>query len=147
MRDEGKIGAIGLSAVSMNSLMRAIPAGIACVQNAYSLLSRQSEDMLNLCADHEIAWVPFFPLGGAFPDYPKVVDQPKLIEIAARMAIKPSQLGLVWLLAHKANILLIPGTASMAHLEANIAAASISLDDDTLAELDAIHASPTTAHP
>jgi pyridoxine 4-dehydrogenase len=147
MRDEGKIGAIGLSAVSMNSLMRAIPAGIACVQNAYSLLSRQSEDMLNLCADHEIAWVPFFPLGGAFPDYPKVVDQPKLIEIAARMAIKPSQLGLVWLLAHKANILLIPGTASMAHLEENIASTSISLDDDTLAELDAIHASPTTAHP
>jgi aryl-alcohol dehydrogenase-like predicted oxidoreductase len=142
MRDEGKIGAIGLSAVNLDGLKRAIPAGIVCVQNAYGLVSRQCEDMLALCAENDIAWVPFFPLGGAFPGYPKVVDHPKVIKVAARMMVKPSQLGLAWLLAHRPNILLIPGTASTAHLNENIASASISLDDETIAELDAIHAPP-----
>jgi pyridoxine 4-dehydrogenase len=138
MRDEGKIGAIGLSAVDINRLKRAIPAGIVCVQNAYNLVSRQDEDMLDICVEQEIAWVPFFPLGGAyFPEWPKVTDQPKVVEIAARMGVKTSQLGLAWLLAHKPNILLIPGTASVSHLEENIASASISLDEDVLAELDA----------
>jgi aryl-alcohol dehydrogenase-like predicted oxidoreductase len=103
MRDEGKIGAVGLSAVDMTTLKRALPAGIACVQNAYSLVSRQFENMLRLCCIHQIAWVPFFPLGGAFPKWPKVADQPKVIEIAERMKITPSQLGLAWLLAHAPN--------------------------------------------
>ena len=138
MRHEGKIGAIGLSAVDLNGLRRAIPAGIVCVQNAYSMISRQYEDMLDLCADHQIAWVPFFPLGGAgFAEWPKVIDQPKVIQIAARMGVEPSQLGLAWLLAHKPNILLIPGTSSLLHLEENVAAASIAFDRDVLAELDA----------
>jgi pyridoxine 4-dehydrogenase len=142
MRDEGKIGAIGLSAINLDGLKRAIPAGIVCVQNAYGVLSRQCEGMLAMCIDHEIAWVPFFPLGGAhFPQWPKVTDHPKVIEVAARMAVKPSQLGLAWLLAHRSNILLIPGTASTIHLEENIAAASIALDNEALAELDAIQAS------
>jgi pyridoxine 4-dehydrogenase len=142
MRDEGKIGAIGLSAVSLDSLRRAIPAGIACVQNAYSLVSRQDEDMLAICAGHEIAWVPFFPLGGAFPGHPKVADHATVTEIAARLALKPSQLGLAWLLAHRPEIVLIPGTASAAHLEENIATASIALDDETIAELDKVHKLP-----
>lgn len=67
LRDEGKIGAIGLSSVTAEVLRRALPAGIACVQNAYSLVARGDEEMLRLCADEQIAWVPFFPLGGAFP--------------------------------------------------------------------------------
>jgi pyridoxine 4-dehydrogenase len=142
MRDEGKIGSIGLSAVSLDSLTRAIPAGIACVQNAYSLVSRRDEDMLAICAGHEIAWVPFFPLGGAFPGHPKVTDHATVTEIAARLAVTPSQLGLAWLLAHRPGILLIPGTASAAHLEENIAAASIALDDETIAELDKVHTLP-----
>jgi pyridoxine 4-dehydrogenase len=143
LREEGKVGAIGLSAVDMEGLRRAIPAGIACLQNAYSLLSRQFEDMLELCVDSAIAFVPFFPLGGAhFPHSPKVVDHPEVREVAANMAVTPSQLGLAWLLAHKPNILLIPGTASLSHLEENVASASISLDADTLAELDAIYATP-----
>ena len=139
MRDEGKIGAIGLSAVDVEGLKRALPAGIACVQNAYSVLSRRYESMLNLCVDAGIAWVPFFPLGGAhFPEWPKVTEEPTVIEIAARTGATPSQVGLAWLLAHKPNILLIPGTASISHLEENSASASIDLDEDALSELDSI---------
>lgn len=141
MRDEGKIGAIGVSAVDLKGLVKALPAGIACVQNAYSVLSRRYEDMLDLCVEQGIAWVPFFPLGGAyFPDWPSVTDHAKVVEIAERLAISPSQLGLAWLLAHRPNILLIPGTASIAHLEENIASAGIALDADTLVELDALAA-------
>jgi aryl-alcohol dehydrogenase-like predicted oxidoreductase len=145
MRDEGKIGAVGLSAVDMTTLKRAFPAGIACVQNAYSLVSRQFEDMLRLCCIHQIAWVPFFPLGGVFPKWPKVADQPKVIEIAERMKITPSQLGLAWLLTHAPNVLLIPGTANRRHLEQNMAAASVRLDQDTVANLDAL-ALPAVGH-
>jgi pyridoxine 4-dehydrogenase len=141
MRDEGKIGAFGLSAIDLHGLKHAIPVGIVCVQNAYNLVSRQYEDMLDLCADQKIAWVPFFPLGGAhFPEWPRITDQPKVIEVAVRMGVKPSQLGLAWLLAHKPNILLIPGTANLLHLEENIASASISFDKDVLAELNANYA-------
>ncbi|SDS98376.1 aldo/keto reductase [Bradyrhizobium canariense] len=140
--DEGKIGAIGLSAIDLNGLKRALPAGIACVQNAYSLVSRQFEDMLALCLEHKIAWVPFFPLGGAFPGWPKLTDQPKVIEIAERLKITPAQLGLTWLLAHAPNMLLIPGTADRQHLEENVAAASIQLAQEALAELDALDLSP-----
>ncbi len=141
LRDAGKIGAIGVSSVSRENLERAIPAGIVCVQSAYSLLSRQYEDMLDVCVGHGIAWVPFFPLGGAgFPGWPKVTDHPKVIEIAASLDVTPSQLGLAWLLAHKPNILLIPGTTSRAHLKQNIAAPSLRLDAGALAQLDALGA-------
>ena len=141
MRSEGKIGAIGLSAADPKNLQRAIPAGIVCVQSAYSLLSRQYEGMLDLCIEHGIAWVPFFPLGGAhFPGWPKVADHTKVIEIAADIAVTPSQLGLAWLLAHRRNILLIPGTTSVSHLQENVASAALSLGDDILSALDALGA-------
>ena len=141
LRDEGKVGAIGLSAVSRENLERALPAGVVCVQNAYSLLSRRDEDMLDLCASHGIAWAPFFPLGGArFPGWPKVTEHPRVIEIAADMAVTPSQLGLAWLLAHRPNVVLIPGTADAAHLRENIDAGSLSLAEEVMAELDALGA-------
>ena len=141
MRDEGKIGAIGLSAVDPKNLQRTLTAGIVCVQTAYSLLSRQYEGMLDLCVRHEIAWVPFFPLGGAgFPGWPRVIDHPKVVEIASEMAVTPSQLGLAWLLEHQPNILLIPGTTSMSHLQENIASASLSFGADVLLALDALGA-------
>lgn len=142
LREEGKIGAIGLSAIDLEGLKRALPAGIACVQNAYSLVSRQFEGMLALCLDHDIAWVPFFPLGGAFPAWPKVTEQPKVIEVAEKLGIKPPQLGLAWLLAHAPNMLLIPGTADRGHLEENVAAASLRLDQEALADLDALEVPP-----
>ncbi|KPI20211.1 NADP-dependent oxidoreductase domain containing protein [Actinobacteria bacterium OK006] len=138
LRDEGKIGAIGLSSVTLDGLRRALPAGIACVQNAYSLVSRDDEDMLQLCAAEGIAWVPFFPLGGAFPGLPKVTEEPVVHAVAESLGGAPSQVGLAWLLHHAPNVLLIPGTADAAHLEANTAAGKITFDAETLATLDAI---------
>ncbi|MFG2259176.1 aldo/keto reductase [Streptomyces mirabilis] len=138
LRDEGKIGAIGLSSVTLDGLRRALPAGIACVQNAYSLVSRDDENMLQLCAAEGVAWVPFFPLGGAFPGLPKVTEEPVVHAVAESLGVAPSQVGLAWLLHHAPNVLLIPGTADAAHLEANLAAGKITFDAETLATLDAI---------
>ncbi|MEU5988758.1 aldo/keto reductase [Spirillospora sp. NPDC047418] len=138
LRDEGKIDAIGLSSVTPDILRRALPAGIACVQNAYSLVSRDNEDMLRLCADEGIAWVPFFPLGGAFPGLPKVAGEPAVRAAAESMGVTASQVGLAWLLHHAPNVLLIPGTADPVHLAANMAAGEITFDAATLAALDAV---------
>lgn len=138
MRDEGKIGAIGLSSVSIDVLRRALAAGIVCVQNAYSLVNREDEEMLELCRAEGIAWVPYFPLGSAFPGLPKVVDEPAVRDAAARIGATPAQAGLAWLLHHAPNTLPIPGTADAGHLEANVDAGAIVLDDDAIAAMDAV---------
>jgi len=138
MRDEGTIGAIGLSSVTLDGLRRATPAGIVCVQNAYSLVARDDEDMLGFCLAERIAWVPYFPLGGAFPGMPKVIDEPAVHAAAQSLGATLPQVGLAWLLHHAPNVLLIPGTADPDHLQANIAAATLALDDATLATLDAV---------
>ncbi len=138
MRSEGVIGAIGLSAVTIDGLRQALPAGIVSVQNSYSLVSRDDEEMLRLCLAEGIAWMPFFPLGGAFPQMPKVVDEPVVQAVAAESGCTPAQLGLAWLLHHAPNILLIPGTGDEAHLEVNVAAGALRLDAGTLARLDAV---------
>ncbi len=138
LRDEGKIGTIGLSSVTLDGLRRALPAGIACVQNAYSLVSRDDEDTLRLCTAEGIAWVPFFPLSGGFPSLPKVVDEPAVQAVAESLEVTPAQVGLAWLLHHAPNILLIPGTGDPAHLEINMAAGEITFDAHTLATLDAV---------
>ncbi|MFC4331047.1 aldo/keto reductase [Streptomyces andamanensis] len=142
LRDEGKIGRIGISNVGADELRRALPVGLACVQNAYSLVARDDEDMLRLCLSEGIAWVPYFPLGGAFPGLPKVTDEPAVLAAARTLDRTPSQIGLAWLLRHAPNILLIPGTADPAHLEANIAAGTIDLDPETLTTLDAVPSRP-----
>ncbi len=142
MRDEGKIGAIGLSSVTLDGLRQAIGAGIACVQNEYSLVNRQDEDMLDLCVSEQIAWVPFFPLGGAFPGSPKVSDDPTVRAVAERIGSTPAQVGLAWLLRSAGNVLLIPGTADSVHLGQNVDAGSISLDDAALTALDDAHPRP-----
>ncbi|WP_405497929.1 aldo/keto reductase [Nocardia sp. NBC_00511] len=138
LREQGKIGAIGLSGVDLEGLRRALPADIVCVQNSYSLVSRTDEPLLELCTANHIAWIPFFPLGGALPGLPKVTDDPTIRSVATALGHTPSQIALAWLLHHAPNILLIPGTADRTHLEANIAVGSIVLDPDTLATLDAI---------
>ncbi|PRY13528.1 aldo/keto reductase [Kineococcus rhizosphaerae] len=138
LRDAGKVAAIGLSTVTPADLRRALPAGIACVQNAYSLLDRDGEDLLDLCRAEDVAWVPYFPLGGAFPGTPKVVDAPAVRTAAQALCVSPAQVGLAWLLAHAPTTHLIPGTADVAHLEANLAAAAVELDAATLATLDAL---------
>ncbi|WP_103338482.1 aldo/keto reductase [Amycolatopsis sp. CA-126428] len=132
MRDEGKLGAIGLSSVTSAALHRALPAGIACVQNEYSLLNRKDEDLLDVCAREHIAWIPFFPLGGAVPGTPKVTDDAAIRAAAKSLDRTPAQVGLAWLLHHSPNVLLIPGTADLSHLEANVDAGTITLDTATL---------------
>jgi len=143
LREEGKIGAIGLSSVTLEGLRRALPAGIVCVQNAYSLVTRDDEDLLRLCVTEGIAWVPFFPLGGAFPGVPKVIDEPAVVAAAGTLGLTPSQIGLAWLLQHAPNVLLIPGTANREHLTANVAAGSVTLDAPTLAALDEVRSAST----
>jgi aryl-alcohol dehydrogenase-like predicted oxidoreductase len=138
LRDAGKIGGIGLSNVSAEQLRQALPAGIVCVQNAHSLLDRVSEPVLELCRAHDVAWVPFFPLGSAFSGLPKVTEQPVVLAVAERLGVTAAQVGLAWLLAHYSRTLLIPGTANLGHLAENLAAGDLVLDDATKAELDGV---------
>jgi pyridoxine 4-dehydrogenase len=137
LREEGKIGAIGLSNVRLDQLRQALPVGVACVQNAYSLVERSGEPMLDLCAAEGIAWVPFFPLGSAFPGRPKVTDQPAVVEAARALGATPSQVGLAWLRQHAPNVLLISGTSSIDHLRENVAAGELDLPADLIAHLEA----------
>jgi pyridoxine 4-dehydrogenase len=128
LRDEGKIDGIGLSGVGLDGLRRALPAGVVCVQNLYNLLDRTAEPLLAECAAHGVAWVPFFPLGSAFPGAPKVAEHPAVIAAAADLGATPAQVGLAWLLAHDPGTLLIPGTRSIEHLAENLAAADVLVD-------------------
>ena len=138
LRDKGKIGAIGISNVPLDVLQRALPAGIVCVQNAYSLLDRAHEAMLELCSAEGIAWVPFFPLGSSFPGFPKVAEDDAVRKVADDREATPAQVGLAWLLAHAPNTLLIAGTRSIVHLEENIGAGDIVLSADEIARLDSV---------
>jgi aryl-alcohol dehydrogenase-like predicted oxidoreductase len=137
LRDEGKIGAIGISSVPIEVVERAMPAGIVCVQNAYSLLNRAQEQLLDLCVAEDIAWVPYFPLGSSFPGFPKPAEDPTVRAIATQTGATPSQVALAWLLAHTPNTLLIAGTRSLGHLEENVGTGDVVLDADALARLDA----------
>lgn len=137
LRQAGKIGGIGLSNVSAGQLEQALPAGIACVQNSYSVLDRAAEPVLDMCRAHGIAWVPFFPLGSAgFASLPKVTDNATVRGIAADLGVTPAQVGLAWQLAHYDRTLLIPGTSSAAHLAENLAVGAITLPAASLAALD-----------
>lgn len=137
LRDAGKIGAIGLSNVSAGQLREALPAGIACVQNSYSVLDRATEPVLDACRAHGVAWVPFFPLGSAgFGTMRSVTSDPTVTAIAGELAVTPAQVALAWLLANYDDTLLIPGTATPAHLAENIAAGSVRLPAAAAAALD-----------
>ena len=125
LRDAGKIGGIGLSGVSAAQLTQALPAGIACVQNLYNVLDRTAEPVLGVCREHGVAWVPFFPLGSAMPGWQKVSDTPAVLAIAAELGVTAGQVALAWLLASYDKTLLIPGTASAAHLAENLAAGAV----------------------
>jgi pyridoxine 4-dehydrogenase len=137
MRDEGLIAGVGISNVGLDQLEIAIRlAGVVCVQNPFSLLDQSDAPILERCIEEGIAYVPFFPLGSAFPNLPKVTDSPAVQDVAARVGATPAQVGLAWLLARAENILLIPGTSSRGHLEENLASASVQLSEDDLDELD-----------
>jgi pyridoxine 4-dehydrogenase len=138
LRDEGKIGGIGLSHVSLAQLRQARPAGIVCVQNLYNVLTRGHEDVLAECAEHGIAWVPYFPLGSAFERLPSVTDDPVVVAHAERLGITPAQAGLAWLLGHSPVTLLIPGTRDLGHLADNVAVTRIALDEEATSAFDAL---------
>ncbi len=142
LRDEGKIGGIGVSNVSLDQLRRALPVGVACVQNAYSLLDRSGEALLDLCRQHQVAWVPYFPLGSAFPGMAKVTEHPAVVAAAIALGATPAQVGLAWLLAHAPDILLIPGTSSLHHLADNVGAGRVHIDAETIAILDGLAVPP-----
>jgi pyridoxine 4-dehydrogenase len=138
LREEGKIAGVGISTASAEQVAIAIKvADIVCVQNPFSLVDQHDTDVLEQCTAAGIAYVPYFPLGSAFPHLPKVIDQPAVQAVAARLGVSPSQIGLAWLLARANNVLLIPGTSSVAHLEDNLAVADVGLSTEDLAELDA----------
>jgi aryl-alcohol dehydrogenase-like predicted oxidoreductase len=138
LRNEGLIGAIGLSNISTEQLKQALPAGIVCVQNAYSLLDRSSEEQLQLCATNNITWIPYFPLGSAFDQIPSPTEHPAVQETATRLRATPAAICLAWILAHNDHTALIPGTRSVDHLEDNVRTAAVELDEEALAELDAV---------
>lgn len=138
LRGAGKIHSIALSNVDADQLRSALPVGIEAVQNAYNLLDRETEQVLEVCREHGVAWIPYIPLGSAFPGYRKVTEDPTVLAVARELGATASQIGLAWLLAHYERTLLIPGTANPEHLAENLAAADVELGPDAMARLDAL---------
>jgi aryl-alcohol dehydrogenase-like predicted oxidoreductase len=142
MRLEGKLDLIGVSNVTRAQAEAALElVAVASVQNPYSILDRSSEDMLDLCRERDLAFVPFFPLGSAFTGGPaRLAANPAIAQVANKHRATPSQVALAWLLRRDSRILLIPGTSSVTHLEENLGAAAVAaaLDGEDLAALDAV---------
>jgi pyridoxine 4-dehydrogenase len=140
-RDEGLIAGVGLSNVSVDQLRHAAAGtDIVCVQNLFHLAFRWGTAVLEECLRRGIAFVPFCPLGWPRgPDNP-VLTSPVVIQTAARLGITLAQVALRWLLQLAPNVLLIPGTGSVAHLRENLAAERVVLDDEALRDLDSVGA-------
>jgi aryl-alcohol dehydrogenase-like predicted oxidoreductase len=135
-RDEGLIAGIGLSNITLEHLQIALDrTDIACVQNAVNRVERTSAPVLDACAERGIAFVPFFPLGSGFAADNPVLGNPVVRRTAERMVRTPAQIALAWTLAVSPNVLLIPGTSSVGHLEENMAVADVELDEATDDEL------------
>ena len=134
MQQEGLIKHVGISTVSAEQIAEAESiAPIVCVQNFYNLAHRDDDDLIDSLAAQGIAYVPYFPLGGFTP-----LQSGTLESVAARLGTTPISVALAWLLQRSPNILLIPGTSSVAHLRENISGAALTLSDDELAELNSI---------
>jgi pyridoxine 4-dehydrogenase len=138
-REEGLIAGVGLSNVSLEQLRHA-SAGtdIVCVQNLFHLADRHGSRLLDECLSRGIAFVPFCPLGWPRGQHNPVLTSPVVIRTAARLGVTPAQVALQWLLQLAPNVLLIPGTASVAHLNENLAVEGVRLDDDALRELEGV---------
>ena len=136
MRDEGLIGGIGLSTVTLDEYRRALGASeIACVQNAYNLADRSDQGVFDACRHDGVPYVPYFPLGSAFMADNPVLNHPEVRSAADRLGATPAQVALAWLLHVAPNVLLIAGTSSLRHLEENLTAADLDLDQEALAAL------------
>lgn len=131
MQQQGLFRHIGLSNVTEAQVREARGiAEIVCVQNHYNLAHRADDALIEWLAEEGVAYVPFFPLGGFSP-----LQSATLSDVAGRLGATPMQVALAWLLRRSPNILLIPGTSSVAHLRENIAAAALALPDDAMAQL------------
>jgi aryl-alcohol dehydrogenase-like predicted oxidoreductase len=137
LQQQGKLDLIGMSNVSREVAEAALAlTPLGEVQNAYSVIDREHEDVLEFCREHEIAFVPFFPLGSAFTGgLKRILDDPHIGGVARKHEVLPTQVALAWLLERYDRTLLIPGTSSVAHLEENMAAGDVQLDADDLATL------------
>lgn len=132
--ERGLVRHIGISTATDEQIRVAeTVAPIVCVQNHYNLVERKDDALIEDLAARGIAYVPYFPLGGFAPLQLKALDR-----AAEKAGAKPMQVALAWLLQRAPNILLIPGTSSLAHLHENLAAADLVLSAEVLAELDAI---------
>jgi aryl-alcohol dehydrogenase-like predicted oxidoreductase len=140
MRQEGKVDLIGLSNVDPAKARLALEfVDVAEIQNGYSVIDRQDDEMLEFAREREIAFVPFFPLGSAFRGgQGRLAREATIVDVADKHEATPAQIALAWLLARYDRMLLIPGTGSLAHLEENMAASEIDLDDADLAALDRV---------
>jgi aryl-alcohol dehydrogenase-like predicted oxidoreductase len=134
LRQQGLIRHLGLSTVTAGQLAEAQSiAPVVCVQNMYNIARRGDDALVDLTAGQDIAYVPYFPLGGFSP-----LQSATLEKVAERLGATPMAVALAWLLQRSPNILLIPGTSSVEHLRENIASAALRLPADAIAELDAV---------
>ncbi|WP_033211701.1 aldo/keto reductase family oxidoreductase [Kitasatospora phosalacinea] len=134
LQRQGLVRHLGVSNATAEQVAEARSiAPIVCVQNMYNLAHRHDDDLIDELAEQGIAYVPFFPLGGFSP-----LQSSALTAVATRLDATPMSVALAWLLQRSPNILLIPGTSSVAHLRENAAGAGLPLSDDDLAELDKI---------
>ena len=137
LKQKGLVRHIGLSNATARQIAQArTMTDIVCVQNQYNLAHRGDDALVAQLSKEGIAYVPFFPLGGFSPLQSKTLEQ-----VASACGATPLQTALAWLLQRSSNILLIPGTSSVGHLQQNIAAASLKLSDEAIAALDSIGAS------
>jgi len=134
MQQEGLIKHLGVSTVSAEQIAQAQSiAPIVCVQNFYNVAHRDDDHLIDSLAMQGIAYVPYFPLGGFSP-----LQSDELASVATRLQTTPMAVALAWLLQRSPNILLIPGTSSVAHLRDNVTSGSLTLPEDALAELNRI---------
>jgi pyridoxine 4-dehydrogenase len=134
LQRDGLVRHLGLSNVTRSQIEACGRiAGVVCVQNAYNIAHRVDDSLIDALAARDIAYVPFFPLGGFSP-----LQSDSLSEVAARIEATPMQTALAWLLHRSPNILLIPGTSSLSHLHENLAATEFKFSDEVLAQLGAI---------
>ena len=140
LQQKGLVRHIGVSNVTPTQIAEARRiCEVVCVQNLYNLAQRRDDALIDELANAEIAYVPYFPLGGFTP-----LQSSVLSDVAQRLGATPMQVALAWLLRRSPNILLIPGTSSVAHLRENLAVAELDLPEDAVEALDGITTVATT---
>jgi pyridoxine 4-dehydrogenase len=138
-REDGLIEGVGLSNVSPQQLLYALEiTEVVCVQNSFSLLDRSSDEVLALCAERGIAFVPYLPLGFPQRQREAILAASAVRDAARALDVTPAQVALAWVAAAAPNVLLIPGTASLEHLAQNLAVSDFVLDEATTSRLNRI---------